>query len=98
MQVVYRAVSAEPVVFKPVAKPVARIDLLEAVDRSITQVEHWFSAFWIGTTVDHLSLQLQTCVPDTKEPHGAGPEQRNLPGLVKAWRDTQILFQFSQFS
>jgi hypothetical protein len=69
-------------VLKPVAEritgSVAGIDLLEATDRSLKQVKHWFAAFWIGAVVDH--IQPPNVRADTKEPHGAfhvaGPERR----------------------
>lgn len=37
-----------------IAGSVAGIDLLEAIDRPLTQVKHWFTAFWIGAVVDHI--------------------------------------------
>jgi len=91
-------------VFKPVAERiagfVAGIDLLEAIDRSFTQVKHWFTAFWIGAVVDHIQPP-NVCARYQKTsrrspPHGTRAKDRQ--GLVEAWRDTQVLSQFSQFS
>jgi hypothetical protein len=57
-QMAYGAVSAEPVVFQPVAEriagPLADIDFLKAIDHSVAQVKQWFPAFWIGAVVDHI--------------------------------------------
>jgi hypothetical protein len=98
------AVPAEPIVFKPVTERiagfVAAIDLLEAVDRSLAQVKHWFTAFRIGAVVDRIEPP-SVCARYQRTlrrspPHGTRAKDRR--ALVEAWRNTQVLSQFSQFS